>query len=103
MTIWRLSTMNRQELVRRLRAGESRNAISRALRLSPNTVSAYRHWAEAQGLLTDDLPDLSHLEQLRQTTFRPERAVRHPNQSSIEGHRQAVSDWLAQGLGPRLI
>ena len=43
---WRLTTMNLHELVRRLQAGETRNAISRAMSLSVNTVTAYRRWAE---------------------------------------------------------
>jgi len=60
--------MNLHELVRRLQAGETRNAISRTMRLSVNTVSAYRRWAEAQNLLTGPLPDLATLERLRLAT-----------------------------------
>jgi hypothetical protein len=51
MTIWRLTTMNLHELLRRLRAGESRNAIVRTMHVSPHTVAKYHRWAEAQGLL----------------------------------------------------
>ena len=57
--------MNLQELLRRLRAGETRAAISRAMKISVNTVKDHRHWAEAQGLLIDALPDLATLEALR--------------------------------------
>ena len=39
---WRFSTMNLPELVRRFQAGETRNAISRAMELSVNTVTNYR-------------------------------------------------------------
>jgi DNA-binding CsgD family transcriptional regulator len=39
MTIWRLTTMDLHELLRRLRAGESQNAIVRAMHVSPHTVT----------------------------------------------------------------
>lgn len=54
--------MNLQELLRRLRAGETRTAISRALNMSVNTVKRYRRWAQGQGLLEGLLPELSTLE-----------------------------------------
>jgi hypothetical protein len=66
-------TMDLHELLQRLRAGESRNTISRAMQISVNTVKRYRRWAEAQDLLTGPLPDLATLEALRQATFRPDR------------------------------
>ena len=65
MTIWRLTTMNLHELLRRLRAGESRNAIVRAMHVSPHTVAKYHDWAKAQGLLSGVLPDLTTLDALR--------------------------------------
>ena len=77
--IWRLSTMDLYELLRRLRAGESRNAIARAMHISVNTVKFYRRWAEVHNLLTGPLPNLTALEALRRSTL-PRRAERHPNQ-----------------------
>jgi transposase len=102
MNIWRLTTMNLQELLRRLRAGETRAAISRAMNLSVNTVKEYRRWAEAQGLLHDALPDLTTLETLRQRTYHPRRQ-RYPNESSLEGYRNEVADLAKQGYKPRAI
>ena len=55
MNLWRLTTMNLHELLRRLRAGETRAAISRAMHISVNTVKDYRRWAEAHGLLEGPL------------------------------------------------
>lgn len=81
---WRFSTMNLHELVRRFQAGETRNAISRAMDLSVNTVTNYRRWAEAQNLLVGPLPDLTTLEQLRQATHPRGRPKRAPNESSLE-------------------
>jgi transposase len=95
--------MNLHELVRRLQAGESRNAISRTMRLSVNTVSAYRRWAEAQGLLTGPLPDLAALERLRRETHWRDRPGRHPNASSLEAYRSEVADLVKSGRQPRAI
>ena len=97
MNIWRLTTMNLHELLRRLRAGESRNAIARAMHISPNTVKAYRRWAEAQPLLSGPLPDLATLEARRAQTLRADRAPRHPNESSLEGYRAEVTELPAHG------
>jgi hypothetical protein len=100
MNIWRLTTMNLHELLRRLRAGESRNAIARAMHISPNTVKDYRRWAEAQQLLSGPLPDLTNLEALRAQTFRADRAPCHPTESSLEGYRAEVTELLSHGRQP---
>ncbi len=102
MNLWRLTTMDLHELLRRLRAGETRAAISRAMNLSVNTVKEYRRWAEAQGLLADALPDLATLERLRQQTYHPHRQ-RPPNESSMEGYRSEIADLVKQGYQPRAI
>jgi len=97
---WRFMTMDLHELVRRFQAGESRNAISRAMDLSVNTVTGYRRWAEAQNLLTGTLPDLATLARLRQTTRSP---ARQPNESSLEAYRAEVSQLVDSGRKPRAI
>jgi transposase len=102
MYIWRFTTMNLQELLRRLRAGETRAAISRAMKISVNTVKDHRQWAEAQGLLIDALPDLTTLEALRQRTYHPGRE-RHPNESSMESYRTEIAELVKQGYKPRVI
>jgi len=95
--------MDLHELVRRFQAGETRNAISRAMDLSVNTVTAYRRWAEAQNLLTGTLPDLATLERLRQESRAREPSWRQPNESSLEGYRAEVSQLLDSGRKPRAI
>ncbi len=102
MYIWRFTTMNVQELLRRLRAGETRAAISRAMKISVNTVKDHRQWAEAQGLLSDALPDLETLEALRQRTYHPGRE-HHPNESSLESYRSEIVELVKQGRQPRVI
>lgn len=103
MTIWRLTTMNLHELLRRLRAGESRNAIVRAMHVGPHTVAKYHQWAETQGLLSGALPDLTMLAALRDQTLGVHRPQRHPNESSVEPHRTEVTDLLDQGQKPMTI
>lgn len=102
MYIGRFTTMNLQELLRRLRAGETRAAISRAMKISVNTVKDHRQWAEAQGLLSNALPDLTTLEALRQRTYHPRRE-RHPNESSMESYRTEIAELVKQGYKPRVI
>ncbi len=102
MNKWRLNTMNLQELIQRLRAGESRAAISRAMQMSVNTVKGYRRWAEAEGLLNGPLPDLARLEALRQETFHVGRQ-RHPNESTVEPYRAEVTELLTNGYKPLII
>jgi transposase len=97
MTIWRLTTMDLHELLRRLRAGESRNAIVRAMHVSPHTVAKYHRWAETQGLLSGPLPDLTTLDGLRAQTLGANRPQRHPNESSVELYRAEVTTLLDQG------
>ena len=100
---WRFSTTDLHELVRRFQAGETRNAISRAMNLSVNTVTNYRRWAEAQRRLTGPLLDLITLEQLRQATHRGGHPGRPPNESSLEPYRTEVADLLETGRQPRAI
>ena len=102
MYIWRFTTMNLQELLRRLRAGETRAAISRAMKISVNTVKEHWRWAEVQGLLYDALPDLTTLEALRQLTYHPRRE-RHANEFRMESYRNEITDFVKQGYKPRAI
>ena len=103
MILWRLTTMNLHELLRRLRAGESHKAIVRALHMSPHTVAKYQRWAETQHLLSGPLPDLTALEALRTQTLDAPRPQRHPNESSLEPYRTEITDWLKQGRTPMTI
>ena len=97
MIIWRLTTMDLHELLRRLRAGESRNAIVRTMHVSPHTVAKYHRWAETQQLLSGPLPDLTTLEALRLQTLGAPRPQRHPNESSLEPYRTEISELLERG------
>lgn len=88
--------MDIHAVLRHVRAGETDRQIARALGMSRPTVRRYREWAAQQGLLEGELPDLEAL-QVRQATTLP---VNRPpqNQSSVEGFRPQVEQWLAEGV-----
>ena len=98
----RLKTMDLHALLRRLRAGETDRAIARHLAIDRKTVRKYRLWAEAQGLLTGELPDLAGLHALAQTTL-DQTPLPPQNQSGLEPYRAEIETLLQQGLGPYLI
>jgi len=85
--------MDIQEIVRRLRAGQSDRAIHQDLGLHRDTVRKYRQWAEEQGLLEGEMPGLETLHDLVEESL-PQ--VRPPqNESSVEPYR-AVVEQLRQ-------
>jgi len=55
--------MDIQEIIRRLRAGQSNRAIHDDLGVHRSTVKKYRQWAEENGLLEGEPPDLETLQQ----------------------------------------
>jgi transposase len=97
----RLESMDIHTALRRLRAGESIRRVAQALRVDRKTVAKYRDWAEAQGLLAGDLPDLAGLHARLAATWGS--APPPQNRSSAEDYRDEIKRLLDQGLGPRLI
>jgi len=92
----RKNMMDIREIVRRVRAGQSDRAIGREMRIDRRTVARYRVWAEAQGLLEGDLPELGELHQLLAETL-PE-AKPPQNLSSVEPYREVVEKLRKQGV-----
>jgi transposase len=88
--------MEIQEILRRLRAGDSDRAIHRALGMHRETVKKYRVWATEQGLLTGELPSVAELHQLLATTL-PNSAPPQ-NVSSVEPYRQLVVKLRSEGV-----
>ena len=88
--------MDIQEILRRLRAGQSDRAIHQDLGVHRDTVRKYRCWAETQWLLEGDLPDLATLQRLADATMPPPR----PPQcvSSVEAYREVVEQWRQGGV-----
>lgn len=85
--------MDIQEIIRRVRAGESDRAIHQALGIHRDTVRKYREWASEHELLTGELPDLATLQQWLNET----QASSPPpqNLSSVEPYRELVQQLRA--------
>lgn len=88
--------MEIQEILRRLRAGESDRAIHRALRMHRETVKKYRVWATEQGLLTGEMPPVAELHQLLAATLPSSAAPQ--NVSSVEPYREVVVKLRTEGV-----
>lgn len=97
----RLNTMDIQALLRRLRAQHSDRAIAQALHLDRKTVSKYHDWAQAEGLLEGELPDLATLHARLAAAFPVEPPPQ--NCSSLELYRAEVQAYVDRGLRPRTI
>ncbi len=85
--------MDIQEIIRRVRAGESDRAIHQALGIHRDTVRKYREWASEHELLAGELPDLATLQQWLNET----QASSPPpqNLSSVEPYRELVKQLRA--------
>jgi transposase len=93
--------MDVHALLRRVRAGHRNRAIARAMHISRNSVIKYRHWFEAEGFVSGELPDLGELHQRLQAAFGSGNPPQ--NQSSIESYRSEIQAFLDQGQRPRII
>ena len=75
-------------MLQHMRAGKSNRQIRDELGVDRRTAQKYREWAEAQGLLTGDLPDVSQLQKLQAETFGQPRPPQ--NVSTVEPYRALV-------------
>ena len=90
--------MDLREVLRYLQVTSNISAIQRATGLNRRTISRYRVWARAQGLLDPDrrLPPLESLQQVAATTL---HALAPPQTvSSVEPYRELVVELSAQGI-----
>lgn len=88
--------MDIQEIIRRLRAGQSDRAIHQALGIHRDTVRKYREWAQTEGFLTGDPPDLTTLQQRIKGT--QETCPPPQNVSSVEPYREQVIQLRQSGV-----
>jgi len=75
-------------LLQHMRAGESNRRIKKVLQVDRRTAQRYREWAEAQELLTGDLPAIEEIQQLLDETF--DKPLPPQNVSTVEPYRQLV-------------
>lgn len=93
--------MNIQEIIRRLRAGQSDRAIHQDTGLHRKTIKRYRQWAEEQNLLEGEMPDLEMLQQLLETTLPQTKPPQ--NVSSVEPYRELVERLRKDGVEAKAI
>ena len=92
----KLKVQQVQEIVHRLRQGQSERSIVRDLGCGRETVRRYGSLARARGFLSESsaLPSLADLE----TATTPLYAPRRSNLSSVEPYRAVVEDMLNKGV-----
>jgi transposase len=88
--------MDIQEIVRRIRAGQSDRAIHDDLGVHRSTLKKYRQWSEENNLLADELPDLETLQQLLDTTLSQSQPPQ--NVSGVEPYREIVERLREEGV-----
>jgi transposase len=85
-----------QELVRRLRAGETDRAIARDLRIARKTAGKYRQWAEREGFLAGRLPEAHEIASRRRASTPPSNLPVPVFKAAA--HRQRIEAWRTQGV-----
>lgn len=75
-------------MLQHMRAGKSNRQIRDELGIDRRTAQKYREWAQTQGLLTGNLPDVSQLQKLQAETFGQPRPPQ--NVSTVEPYRTLV-------------
>ena len=88
--------MDVREILHRLRAGMSKRRIARELNMNWRTIKKYAAWAEAQQLLSGELPPLAELQQLLATTL-PD-AQPPQNTSSVAAYGSQVQQLRKEGV-----
>ncbi len=93
--------MDIRMILNHIQAGSSNRQIERDLDVDRRTVKRYRDWAEDQGLLEGELPDIDHLQALLERTL-PDRQPPQ-NISSVEPYRKVVEKLVEQKVEARAI
>jgi len=96
MTHRRKSMMDIRAMLVQMRQGASDREISRNLNVHRQTVKSYRQWAQAQGLLTGELPDAAELQQWIQETL--STPLPPQNISTVEPYRALVVQLRREGV-----
>lgn len=86
--------MEIREMIVRIRAGDSNRQIGRDLGIDRRTVKSYRQWAEEQGLLEGEVPEVEALQALVAETLPNKLPLQ--NVSSVEPYRKLVEKMVAE-------
>jgi len=97
----RKDIMDIRMILSHIQTGSSNRQIERDLDVDRRTVKRYRDWAEEQGLLDGDLPDIDQLQTLLEKTL----SDRQPPQniSTVEPYRKVVEKLVKQKVEARAI
>jgi transposase len=88
--------MDIRQLLVHIRAGSSNRQIAQDMRIDRRTVSRYREWAGAQGLLEGPLPALGDLLTLEDQTMPGHQPPQ--NTSSVEPYRELVAQLVKENV-----
>jgi transposase len=88
--------MDIRQLLVHIRAGSSNRQIAQDMRIDRRTVSRYREWAGAEGLLEGPLPALGDLLTLEDQTM--PRHQPPQNTSSVEPYRELVAQLVKENV-----
>jgi len=88
--------MDIRELLVHIRAGSSNRQVAQDMCIDRRTVSRYREWAKAQGLLKGPLPAPSDLLTLLEQTMPGHEPPQ--NVSSVEPYRQVVAQLVKENV-----
>ena len=88
--------MDIRQLLVHIRAGSSNRQIAQDMRIDRRTVSHYREWAGAQGLLEGPLPALGDLLTLQDQTMPGHQPPQ--NTSSVEPYRELVAQLVKENV-----
>jgi len=91
-----LNIMDIRELLIHIRAQSSNRQVQRDTGLDRRTVQRYREWAQEQKLLEGEMLSLEELQAKVEQSFREKQPPQ--NQSSVEGYRGLIKDWVKAGV-----
>lgn len=93
--------MKIREILTHLRAGSSNRQIERDMKVDRRTAQRYREWAEKQGLLAGELPELEQLCAILESTMPDKQPPQ--NISSVEPFREVVEKLIKEKVEAKAI
>lgn len=93
--------MDIRMILTHIQAGSSNRQIERDLNVDRRTVKRYRDWAEEQGILASNLPEIEYIQKLLEKTL-PDRQPPQ-NISTVEPYRKIVEKLVKEKVEAKAI